>query len=308
MSSKAKSVLVVVVLVLAVALVVVLASRRGKGERPQPKPQVVTARGAEPAARTFETKAQPLTLTEEQFSSSQTDWSKSAWVRILWSLQSPYGAEIGDAIQWAAKKWFSDQGKASKSITVGTLKLSSAAIGIPKGAPATGYTLWHVSVPLVIEPTWDRLADYSDDFSHVGVQFRLLDNSGKATAQIMDVLPNTRVDPANFGGKATFQMHVGADRKWEAVEGSARGDATFWWNWNPKVLITASGASGNEAFCLLNRKPDKSGWVGAVPVELLVMAPSSATDFRLDVEPFLMFRSKVPMKMAQVIMALYLSQ
>jgi len=229
-------------------------------------------------------------------------------VRSLWSLVSPYGPEMNDAIQWATKKWFTDDGKTSKSITVGTVKLSSAAIGIPKGSPAAGYTLWHVPVPLVIEPTWDRLGDYPDDFSHVGVQLRLLDKAGKATAQIMDVLPNTRFDPANYGGKATFQMHVGADRRWEVVEGSARAEAAFWWNWNPKVLITASGASGNEAFCLLNRKPDKSGWVGAVPVELLVMAPSSATDYTLDVEPFLMFRSKVPMKMGQVNMVLYLSQ
>ena len=279
--------------------------RRGDAQTELP-----TTNAGRPATRlrTFETITQPLVIMQTDLARSQKDWSQNEWVRILWHLQSPYGPEINDGMQWAIKKWFGDNGKSTPAVTLGALKLSSSAIGIPKSAPASGYSLWQVSIPMIIEPTWDRIADFPDDFSHVGIQFRLVDESGKATAQLVDVLPNTRFDPANYGGKASFQMHIGADRRWEMVEGSAKAEAAFWWNWNPKVLVTASGASGNEAFCLLNKKPDKTGWVGSVPIELLIMAPDSVGRYALDVEPFLMFKSEVPIKLAKVQMSIELTR
>ena len=189
---------------------------------------------------------------------------------------------------------------------LGTMKYSTGTIGLCKNTNMGRYNIWHISIPLLIEPTWKRLNECAADFSNIKLSFQLFDEHNRETAQIVDILPNTRFDPANYGGKATFNIKVGANKRWQAIEASTESKASFWWNWNPKVLVSASGAAGNYAFCLLNQKPDGTGWIGQVPVELLIQAPKENNKYTLQVKTILMFKEKHTIKLGESKIDVYL--
>jgi len=258
--------------------------------------------------RYFKSTTLPLVFAKEDFLKIKwKNWGKTYFRFVLASYS--YGAsELFK--KWDYKKYkkdfFVENNTNIQKKVLGTIKYSTGIIGLCKNKNIENYNLWHISVPLLIEPTWERLNECADDFSNIKLSFQLFDENNKETAQIVDILPNTRFDPANYGGKASFNVKIGANKRWQAIEASAESKANFWWNWNPKVLVAASGAAGNYAFCLLNQKPDGTGWIGQVPVELLIQIPKENKKYTLQVETILMFKEKHTIKLGESKIDVYL--
>lgn len=194
----------------------------------------------------------------------------------------------------------------NKRIVVGRMLLADNIIVGPPLRNLGPYRLWQASIPVVIQPSWERITDFADDFSHVGLEFRLKDAEGNGSAaQLTDILPNTSFSKANYGADARVRLALQANRKWGPVEPDASATGSFWYEWNPKVNVVASGAAGSNAFVVLNRKPDKTGWVGSLPVELLLLCPKSIDSLTVVIHPMLVFKDSESILLGETMTTLH---
>lgn len=246
---------------------------------------------------TFQTKTIPLIITrsawDKTFLTSYADDQKSKpWWRPLVT------GGIGDLWYSTTKAYFDskDAKIIEKNLELGTMSFSETIVCGPPVKKSTHFESWHVSVPISIEPNWKMLQKMANETSHILFSLEVSSNKGELTSSIQDILPNTAIISQNFGGKV--ELGIGINGKWGPVE--TRNGASFFWNWDPKVTVIASGAAGNKAFIMLNQKPDKSGWLGKLPVELSILTPVGTTEVRLEIKPFVVFNSEKQVALGQV--------
>jgi len=261
---------------------------------------------------TFKTITVPLVIEQATFEGTFIEkegvrWKQDVkdpwhWVTSVLSSIDPTG--LSGMAYPAYKRWndaYTYPNSQTNRIIIGEMMFSETILA---GLPASKlgpFFLRQVSIPLVIRPTWSNITDFANDFSHVAIELRVVSSSGNESAlQICDILPNTQFVPANYGGKSTFNIGVQSNRKWGPIDASATAGSSFWWEWNPKVNIVSSGAAGDTAIIVLNKKPDQSGWIGKLPIELLLMVPGGMDSARIVIRSMLVYRNNQQIPLAEV--------
>ncbi len=159
------------------------------------------------------------------------------------------------------------------------------------------YRLWQASIPIVIKPSWNRIKKFKSDYTHVALEFTIIDHSGGGSSvQITDILPNTKFVTAEYGATVNLTFDVQANRKWGLVEAGGVGKTVFHYEWAPKINLISSGAAGNKAFVVFSKKKDDTGWIGRLPVEILLLAPESVKLQLLRVNPYLIYKDDQEIK------------
>lgn len=251
---------------------------------------------------TFRTKTIPLIITKTEWDKTiLTEFANNAGKAPWWTTLT--SATTGLPLSWnitssAIKAYFEsrDGKQVENNLELGSISFSESIVCGPPVRKSTNFESWHVSVPISIEPHWNTMQKIADENSHILFSLEVLSVSGEPTCSIQDILPNTLIVSQNFGGKV--ELGIGVNGKWGPVE--SRNGASFFWNWNPKVTVIASGAAGNKAFIILNQKPDKAGWLGKLPVELSILTPVGATELRLAIKPYIVFNSDKQVPLGQI--------
>jgi len=139
------------------------------------------------------------------------------------------------------------------------------------------FSLYRVNPQVVISPAWEKLTPELADVVKLRLDFEVLDPDGGASAGITDILPRTELLDANHGASVKTRLGLGANNQWSVVDASGDVEGTIWWQYDPKIHLTTSGAVGNTAFVVFHERKDGTGWAGQLPVELLVLKPNNKT-------------------------------
>ena len=193
----------------------------------------------------------------------------------------------------------------SNKVVLGEMLLSESIVVSDPLKRVGPFRLWRVPVPITIAPSSANLGDFGSDFSKIMIKIQIEgSDSSESTMELRDILPNSLFVPANYGGKADFNVALKADRQWGPVSGEAQAGVGFRWEWNPKVLIISSGAAGNSASIVLSKRPDGTSWFGKLPIELFVLAPQNTSKGILTIETLLVYKDTL-IKLGEVKSALY---
>ena len=187
----------------------------------------------------------------------------------------------------------------TNKLVLGEMALSESIVVSDPLRKIGPFKLWRVPLPISINPTWDKMADFDLDFSKIAIKFKVEGSSAKTAMELRDILPNTQFVPSNYGGKAKINIGLKSDPKFVGATAQAEAEAGFWWEWNPKINIIASGAAGNSGSIVLSTKPDGTRWFGKLPIELLLLVPEGEDTGVVTIETQLVYDGTVS-KLAEV--------